>query len=57
MCPQRLRVGGAVGDVRSAIHQGRFSDYIAVNVPEIVVPVQIKQFQVCVAPEFFAGLT
>jgi len=38
-------VGGAVGEIRAAIDEARFSDYIAVNVPEIVVPVEIRQFQ------------
>jgi len=44
-------VGGAVGEIRAAIDEARFSDYIAVNVPEIVVPVEIRQFQVCASSD------
>lgn len=44
------RVGGAIGDIRATIDNVRFNDYIAVNVPEIAAPVEIKQFQVCISP-------
>lgn len=48
--------GGAVGDIRASIDEKRFGDYIAVNVSEILVPVQIKQFQARMVSGFGFGL-
>ncbi|KIY68090.1 APH-domain-containing protein [Cylindrobasidium torrendii FP15055 ss-10] len=39
------KVGGEFGGIRSALDVGKLEAYIAANVPEITVPLQVKQFK------------
>lgn len=40
------KVGGEFGDIRSALDVGKLEAYIGANVPEITVPLEVKQFKV-----------
>jgi len=39
------KVGGDVGNIRSAINENNLNNYLASHVSEVVTPVAIKQFQ------------
>lgn len=41
------KVGGAVGNVRSAIDERNLNAYLTELASEVAAPVVIKQFQVC----------
>jgi hypothetical protein len=42
------KVGGDFGDIRNDISVDALNVYLAANVPELHVPVVVKQFQVCI---------
>jgi hypothetical protein len=42
------KIGGEYGDVRIAFDLEKLNMYLETHVPEVVAPVTVKQFKVCI---------